>query len=191
MAGAASQAGDADSSRAPGLTSGLQGSVNVHRGALLLVPQWQCISSFVFYIKVSNIATSFVVKRCKYKYWIAFCRCSRAIWIASERKANFHAPLTRCIWFAFLSDAIHMAREHRQNAIQCLNKEYVYSARHTFYLRIQAVHNNFLKDPRMSGLMKQDCRGQWCILLKPRSHALIYSHYANFAYMQYLQPGVV
>ena len=39
MAGAASQAGDADSSRAPGLTSGLQGSVNVHCGALLLVPQ--------------------------------------------------------------------------------------------------------------------------------------------------------
>ena len=50
MAGAASHAGDADSSRAPGLTSGLQGSVNVHRGALWLVPQWQCISSFVFYI---------------------------------------------------------------------------------------------------------------------------------------------
>ena len=48
MAGAASQAGDADSSRAPGLTSGLQGSVNVHHGTLLLVPQWQCISSFVF-----------------------------------------------------------------------------------------------------------------------------------------------
>ena len=39
MAGAASKAGDADSSRAPGLTSGLQGSVNVYRGALLLVPQ--------------------------------------------------------------------------------------------------------------------------------------------------------
>ena len=38
MAGAASQAGDADYSPAPGLTSGLQGSVNVHRGALLLVP---------------------------------------------------------------------------------------------------------------------------------------------------------
>ena len=50
IAGAASQAGDADSSRAPGLTSGLQGSVNVHRVALLLVTQWQCISSFVFYI---------------------------------------------------------------------------------------------------------------------------------------------
>ena len=39
IAGMASQAGGADSSRAPGLTSGLQGSVNVHRGALLLVPQ--------------------------------------------------------------------------------------------------------------------------------------------------------
>ena len=37
MAGAASQAGD--SSRAPGLTSGLQGSVNVIRDSLLLVPQ--------------------------------------------------------------------------------------------------------------------------------------------------------
>ena len=51
MAGAASQVGDADSSRAPGLTSVLQGSVNVHRGALLLVPQLQCISFFVFYIR--------------------------------------------------------------------------------------------------------------------------------------------
>ena len=44
---AASQAGDADPSRAPGLTFGLQGSVNVHRGALLLVPvtvhQFFCI----------------------------------------------------------------------------------------------------------------------------------------------------
>ena len=57
MAGAASQAGDADSSQAPGLTSGLQGSVNVHRGALLLVPQWQCISSFVFYIAVLLVLT--------------------------------------------------------------------------------------------------------------------------------------
>ena len=39
MAGAASQAGDADSSRAPCLTSALHGSVDVHRGVLLLVPQ--------------------------------------------------------------------------------------------------------------------------------------------------------
>ena len=50
MADAASQAGDADSFRAPGLNSGLQGSMNVPRGALLLVSHWQCISSFVFYI---------------------------------------------------------------------------------------------------------------------------------------------
>ena len=55
MAVAASQAGDADSSRAPGLTSGLQVSVNIHRGALLLVPEWQCISSFVFYICMTII----------------------------------------------------------------------------------------------------------------------------------------
>ena len=37
MAGAASQAGDVDSSRAPGITSGLQGSVNVHRGGCSIV----------------------------------------------------------------------------------------------------------------------------------------------------------
>ena len=62
MAGAASQAGETDSSQAPGLTSGLLGSVNVHRGALLLVPQWQCISSFVFYIvpqRLSIVACMF------------------------------------------------------------------------------------------------------------------------------------
>ena len=53
--GVASNAGYADSSRAPGLTSGLQGSVNVHRGSLLLVLQWQCISSFVFYIYIYAI----------------------------------------------------------------------------------------------------------------------------------------
>ena len=54
-AGAARQAGDADSSRAPDLTSGLQRFMNVHRGALLLVPQWQCISSFVFYIQIQTL----------------------------------------------------------------------------------------------------------------------------------------
>ena len=37
MVDAASKAGDADSFRAPGLASGLQGYVNVHHGALLLV----------------------------------------------------------------------------------------------------------------------------------------------------------
>ena len=39
VAGAASQAGDTDSSRTPGLISGLQGSANVNRDALMLVPQ--------------------------------------------------------------------------------------------------------------------------------------------------------
>ena len=56
MAGAASQAGDTDSSRAPGLTSGLQGSVNVHHGALLLVPQWQCISFLYLTLKPRKLA---------------------------------------------------------------------------------------------------------------------------------------
>ena len=55
IVGAASQAGDADSSRAPGLTSGLQGSMNVQRGALLLVTHCQCISSLVFYIFVTLV----------------------------------------------------------------------------------------------------------------------------------------
>ena len=45
------------------LTSGLQESVNVHRGALLLVPQWECISSFVFYI----LDTIYVNLLAKYK----------------------------------------------------------------------------------------------------------------------------
>ena len=57
MAGAASQAGDADSSRAPGHTSGLQGSVNVYRGALLLVPQWQ--SSVILYFTLKLVRTLF------------------------------------------------------------------------------------------------------------------------------------
>ena len=68
MAGAASQAGDADSSRAPGPTSVIQGSVNVHRGALLLVPQLRCISSFVFYIVLVVVVESpskhYTVSRC-------------------------------------------------------------------------------------------------------------------------------
>ena len=39
MAGGASRAGVADYTRAPDLPSGLQGSLNVHLCALLLVPQ--------------------------------------------------------------------------------------------------------------------------------------------------------
>ena len=55
MADAASQAGDADFSRAPGLTSSFQGSVNVHRGVLLLVPQCQCIISFVVLLTLIKV----------------------------------------------------------------------------------------------------------------------------------------
>ena len=55
MAGAASQAGDADSSRAPGLTSGLHGSVNVHRGALMSVPQCHCINFLHFKYMISEV----------------------------------------------------------------------------------------------------------------------------------------
>ena len=54
-AGAARQAADAASSRTPGITSALQGSVNVHHGALLLVPQWQCISSAIFYFWIIEL----------------------------------------------------------------------------------------------------------------------------------------
>ena len=71
MAGAAGQAGDNDSSRAPGLTSGLQGSVNVHRGAVLLVPQWQCIISFVFYIAFLYLTYIIVFKANAHSYKVA------------------------------------------------------------------------------------------------------------------------
>ena len=55
-----SQAGDADSFRAPGLTTGLQGSMNVHRGALLLLPQWPvhhffCILQFRKDLKMKHL----------------------------------------------------------------------------------------------------------------------------------------
>ena len=75
MADAASQAGDADSSRASGLTSGLQGSMNVHRGALLLVPQWQCISYFVFcivYIHYENFVMIFAYMNQSQRWAILF-----------------------------------------------------------------------------------------------------------------------
>ena len=45
---AASKTGEAVFSQAPDLTFSFQGSMNVHLGTPLLVPQWQCISSFIF-----------------------------------------------------------------------------------------------------------------------------------------------
>ena len=62
VSSAASQAGDADFSRAPGLTSGLQGSVNVHPwcsivGATVTVHQFFCFFHILKYTYMLNIMT--------------------------------------------------------------------------------------------------------------------------------------
>ena len=54
MAGAASQAGDTESSRAPGLTSGLQVSMNAHGGALLLVFVFYAVAKIVMHVKYKS-----------------------------------------------------------------------------------------------------------------------------------------
>ena len=54
MAGAAKQAGDANSSRAPGLTSGLQGCVNVNRGALFVDATVTVHQFFLIYIDIKG-----------------------------------------------------------------------------------------------------------------------------------------
>ena len=46
--------------------------------------------------------------------------------IGKKQIVMHRLPLTRCIQFAFLSDAIHMARAPRQNAIQCFNERLPY-----------------------------------------------------------------
>ena len=64
IAGATSQAGDADSSRAPGLTSDLRESLNVHLGALLFVPQSQCISSFcILHFNIPRLMSVDLIKK--------------------------------------------------------------------------------------------------------------------------------
>ena len=69
MAGAASQAGDADSSRVPGLTSGLQGSENVNRGALFVgatvtVHQFFCIFTiYGWFMWINNITENKIIKK--------------------------------------------------------------------------------------------------------------------------------
>ena len=83
--GGCGQAGDADSSRAPSPTSGLQGSATVHHGALLLMTQWQCISSLVFYIFVILVPFAVwswqysfprVVRlKCYYAFFLVYCGC--------------------------------------------------------------------------------------------------------------------
>ena len=90
MAGVASQAGDADSSRVPGLISGLQGSVNVHHGALLLVPHWQCISSFVFYIQISLTSWGWVGTKCRFeRFYHILTVAARGIGVSHTRLIQF------------------------------------------------------------------------------------------------------
>ena len=91
-----------------------------------------CSRDMTFCVKVSNIATNFVVKRCKYKYWIAFCRFSRVIWIASERRAIFSctANALHLICSSFRCNSY--GPWHRQNAIQCLNNK-PHTVAHTFH----------------------------------------------------------
>ena len=66
MAGAANQAGDADSSRAPGLTSRLQGSVNVQPwcsivGSTVTVHQFFCILHIVLKRAVNTCTCDFII----------------------------------------------------------------------------------------------------------------------------------
>ena len=60
---------------------------------------WMCVWSFneiIALLLCQGVAITvlLIMIHESFRHWIAFCRCSRAIWIASERKANFHAPLT-------------------------------------------------------------------------------------------------
>ena len=118
IAGAASQAGDADSSRAPGLTSGLQGSVIVHRGALLLVPQWRCISSFVFYIVHKGWGSK--------TFWQMRKRCTRR----SFRTAmSAHDMVTNCMSHFFTPPCIYKlvsVQGHTYKVCECPSKSQYY-----------------------------------------------------------------
>ena len=49
-------AGDTDSSRAPGLASGLQ---NVHHGALLLVPNSASVLSYFTFMQLSHVVIAY------------------------------------------------------------------------------------------------------------------------------------
>ena len=99
MAGAASQAGDADSSRAPGLTSALQGSVNVHSGALLLVPQWQCISSFcIFHINLSQTYTCATFTQRDMIAWLCLREKGRDLTQSCDKNPYTHRTIQKATW---------------------------------------------------------------------------------------------
>ena len=97
MVGVASQTGDTDSTRAPGLTSGLQGSVNVHRGALLLLPQWQCISSFVFY----NLIWGIVLTR--FTLYASLLLGQGRLWVLNDSFALLVMQTFKQFWTLYIS----------------------------------------------------------------------------------------
>ena len=132
IAGAASQVGDADSSRAPGLTSGLQGSVNVHSGALLLVSQWQCISSCVFYIYrylffvVGGIPTDqpkSVHSRCIIDHCVSFLCCNFTLLVFRwcRRFCN------RTESYLFLFSCTHNLLQELQGRLVCCGRNIAHS----------------------------------------------------------------
>ena len=85
MADVTIEAGDADYSRAPGLTSGLQGSVNVHHGlsivgATVTVHQFFCILHFCHICSLCRV--ELVVQcpargrlKCYYAFFLVCCGC--------------------------------------------------------------------------------------------------------------------
>ena len=84
----ACQAGDADTSGTPGLTSGFQGPMNVLSGSLLFMPHWMCINSLVFYILVchSYINSSFLTT-------VELFMAIRKLWFevpGNWKKLNWH-----------------------------------------------------------------------------------------------------
>ena len=117
MAGADSQAGDADSSRVPGLTSGLQGSMNVHHGALLLVPQWQCISSFVFLhfchtCSLCRVELQFpagVRLKCYYAFFLVCCGCDTSYIVSVHIQCQAFIYTLSFVSRAFMAGAASQA----------------------------------------------------------------------------------
>ena len=69
------------------------------------------------------------------------CTANAVHLICSSFRCNSYRPWTPGAWkFALLSDAIHIAREHRQNAIQCLNENSMCFERLTTEIHTIKVH---------------------------------------------------
>ena len=80
----------------------MQGSANDHHGALLVVPQWQCNSSFVFYIFVTLVPFAVwswqyssprgVRLKCCYAFFLVCCGCdtSYIVWVHIQCQASIY-----------------------------------------------------------------------------------------------------